>query len=268
MKKLTHLYKNLSDSDKKELLKKHYILENKSFADIADMYGTYSNKIRRDAVRLQIKIRDKSAAQKNALKTGKHKHPTKGVKRDDETKNKIGMGVLQSWEKLTDQELEKRKEKVRNAWQNMSENDKANLIKSANDAVRMTSKTGSKLEKFLLTTLLNQGFSVDFHKEQVLVNTKLQIDLFISSINTAIEIDGPSHFLPVWGEEALERAKTYDQKKQGLILGRGWVLIRIKQKKDFSKSRARLIADELINILKTIQNKFPSEDQRTFEIED
>jgi hypothetical protein len=58
-----------------------YLDDKKSFADIAKEYDTYSNKIRRDAVGFQIPIRDKSDAQKNALKSGKHQHPTKGKER-------------------------------------------------------------------------------------------------------------------------------------------------------------------------------------------
>jgi hypothetical protein len=262
------LYDKMKDLEKKDIIHKLYTLENKSFGDIASMYGTYANKIRRDAMKFKVPIRNKSEAQQNALKTGKHKHPTKGTIRDEKTKNKIGMGVLQAWENLDDAALEQRKEKVRQNWKNMDEDEKQNLIRSANNAVRTTSKTGSKLEKFLLQELLNKGFVVEFHKEQSLVNTKLQIDLFLPSINTAIEIDGPSHFLPVWGEEALKKTQTYDQKKQGLILGKGLALIRIKQTKDFSKSRASLILDELVVLLNKISSNFPSPDKRTFEIED
>ena len=96
----------------------------------------------------------------------------------------------------------------------------------------------------------------------------MQIDLFLPSINTAIEIDVPSHFLPVWGDNTLKKNIVYDNKKQGLIIGRGWVLIRIKQTKDFSKSRSKIIGNKLLDIIQTIQNKFPEPDNRIFNIED
>lgn len=107
MKKLHKLYENLSDIEKKTIINSLYVTEKKSFADIATIYGTYSNRIRRDAKKLQINIRDKSEAQKNALTTGKHSHPTKGKTRSSETKEKIGLSVLQSWENLSDEEIEK-----------------------------------------------------------------------------------------------------------------------------------------------------------------
>lgn len=260
-------YNKLSDQDKRELLQNLYIKENKSFADIATDCGTYPNKIRRDAIALQIPIRDKSAAQKNALNTGKHQHPTKGKERSQTEKNKIGMGVMKAWDGLDEQTLQNRKQKSKELWENLDEDTKQNMIRLANEAVRNTSKVGSKLEKFLLDQLLQDGYKVDFHKEQSLLTTKLQIDLFLPSMNTAIEIDGPSHFLPVWGEDALAKNISYDNKKEGLIIGKGLVLIRIKQSRDFSKTRASLIYQKLKTLLDEISVKFPI-NTRSFSIED
>jgi very-short-patch-repair endonuclease len=242
----------IKKNEKFDLLTRLYIDQKKSFADIASMYGTYANKIRREVVGLNIPIRDKSEAQKNALKTGKHKHPTKGLMRSEDTKNKIGMGVMKSWEDLDENELNQRKLKAKEAWTNLDEDEKARLVKLANEAVRKTSKVGSKLEKFVLDYLLKQNHKVEFHKEQALLNTKLQIDLFLPNMGIAIEIDGPSHFLPVWGEDALQKNISYDQKKQGLILGKGLILIRIKQTKDFSKTRAQRICENLSLLLDSI----------------
>ena len=70
-------------------------------------------------------------------------------------------------------------------------------------------------------------------------------------MNLAIEVDGPSHWAPVWGEDSLNRNKKYDSKKEGLILGKGWNLIRIIQTKDFSESRALLVYNELLSFIKT-----------------
>lgn len=261
-------YSQLSDSEKKRIITQLYIEQNKSFADIASEYNTYANKILRDAKKWGIKIRDKSSAQKNALKTGKHKHPTMGSERSEKTKNKIGLGVMKSWESLSSNELENRKTKAKNAWEELDDNIKQEILGKANNAVRLASKTGSKLEKFLLKKLISDGFKVDFHKEQSLVNTKLQIDLFLPTINTAIEVDGPSHFEPVWGQDSLNRNITYDNKKQGLILGKGFVLIRIKQTKDFSKTRAEIIHSRLLKVISDIKQNFPSPDKRLITIED
>lgn len=248
-------YKNLTDAQKKALLIQSYERDKKSFGDIAKETGTYANKIRRDAIKYKIQIRDKSEAQQNALESGKIKHPTKGKKRPDNVKQKIGLSVLHSWENLSEDEIIKRKNIARQNWNNKDDNEKENLLKQANAAVRETSKTGSKLEKFLLDKLLGAGYNVEFHKEQSILNTKLQIDLFIPKLNVAIEVDGPSHFEPVWGDDALKRNKKYDNKKTGLIIGKGLFLIRIKQSKDFSKTRGSIIFEELNQILLKIINK-------------
>ena len=247
-------YDDLVDNDKRDIIIEYYINHQKSLGDIAKKFNTYANKIRRDAIRLKIPLRDKSQAQKNALKNGSHKHPTKGTNRSDLTKDKIGKSLIESWNNMEDGAKKARQQKAKIAWESKTDDEKANMLKRANLAVRETSKVGSKLEKFLLNELIKLGLRPEFHKEQPLANTKLQIDIYLPTISTAIEIDGPSHFLPVWGEDALNKNKNYDNKKTGLILGKGMFLIRIKQTKDFSPTRAKLIFNKLDRILKDIQD--------------
>lgn len=262
------IYSKLNDNERKKIITNLYSVQNKSFQDIAQLYNTYANKIRRDAKKFNIPIRDKSEAQKNALKTGKHKHPTKGTNRDDNTKQKIGSSIIKFWDNLDDSELNQRKALAKKNWESLSQDQKEYMQKQANNAVREASKIGSKLEKFLHQQLLKDGYRVEFHKEQSLLNTKLQIDLFLPTMNVAIEVDGPSHFLPVWGDDALDRNIKYDNKKTGLILGKGLVLIRIKQTKEFSKTRALIIYQEIIKHLQIISNIFPDKDNRFIEIGD
>lgn len=257
-------YDNLNESQKKDILESLYVKERKSFQDIAELYQTYPNKVRRDAKKFKITIRNKSEAQKNALKNGTHKHPTKGHERSKNTKDKIGKSVMKSWDNLSDKELKARKKKSKQNWESMDEEAKKHILQLANKATRESSKTGSKLEKFLLNKLIGAGYSVDFHKEQVLSNTKLQIDLFIPTIDLAIEVDGPSHFSPIWGKEVLDRNKKYDEKKNGLLIGKGLRLLRIKQKKDFSNARANMIYEKVLDIIKS--NSFKN--NSLIEIED
>jgi very-short-patch-repair endonuclease len=210
--------------------------------------------LRRDALKFNIPIRNKSEAQKVALKEGRHSHPTMGKKRSEEEKQKIGLGVMESWDKLSDKELERRKKIARENWEKLSPDEQQQILKKANSAVRQSSSLGSKMELYILEKLLADGYKVDFHKEQMLVNTKLQIDLFLPTMGVAIEIDGPSHFEPVWGDDALQKNKKYDTKKNGIILGKGLTLIRIKQTKDFSKSRALIVYNQLKELLNNQNN--------------
>ena len=258
------MYKQLNDVKKRELLNKLYVEEKQSFGDIAKKYDTYPNKIRRDAIKFNIPIRNKSEAQKNVLKTGKAAHPTMGKTRTENEKDKISLGVHSAWKSLSDKELKQRKLDCKKRWDKLDNVTKENMLHSAHVAIRKSSVEGSKLEKFLLASLIDNGFKPEFHKEEVLANTKLQIDIYVPEKNTAIEVDGPSHFSPVWGQDTLDRNKRYDDKKTGLILGKGMKLVRIKQTNDYSKARAKLLANELMKILSSIED---SKD-KLFNIED
>jgi len=261
-------YKDLSPQEKKQVLYNLYIKKELSISTIADQLGTYSNKIRRDAIKCGIPLRDKSNAQKIALQSGRHKHPTKGTTRDEDTKSKIGLSVLNNWQELSESERAKRQNVAKQNWEGLSEDDKKSRLTLANQAVRRASKEGSKLEKFILEHLVKDGIKVDFHKEQMLSNTRLQIDLFLPTINTAIEIDGPSHFKEVWGKNTLSRNIKYDNKKTGLILGKGLVLIRIKQSRDFSNSRGLLVYNKLLEKINSIKHNFPLPGDRDINIGD
>lgn len=261
-------FNKLTDQDKINTLVNLYEQQKQSFIDIAKIYNTYPNKIRREAIRLGIHIRDKSEAQKNALKTGKTKHPTKGKARSEQTKYKIGHSVMNSWAESSEEAIEERRQKAKQAYDAMSDDQKKLMQQKANKAARETSKVGSKLEKYILNKLIGDGYKVNFHQEQTLSNTKLQIDMVLPKINVAIEVDGPSHFLPVWGEDVLIKNQAYDKKKEGLILGKGLALVRIKQLNDFSKTRAEILYQKLYSILKDIENTFPSANNRLFNIED
>ena len=87
-------------------------------------------------------------------------------------------------------------------------------------------------------------------------------------MSTAIEIDGPSHFEPVWGEEALSRTQKADQQKTGLLLSNGFVLIRVKQQKGLSEKYKREILSKIVSILTDINKKYPSRENRYIEIGD
>ena len=249
-----------------EFLKEEYVKNKRSFSDIAKELGTYTNKVVREARKLGIKPRDKSEAQKVALKSGRHAHPTKGKKRTGKAKEKISNSVYDFWDNMPDDDRLQRAAVARANWENMSEEQKQNFHRLSGEAIRKASREGSKLEKFLLTALTEAGIKVEFHKEHLLLNENLHIDLFLPEINVAIEVDGPSHFEPIWGEEALERTQKSDRQKNGLILNSGFVLIRVKQKKTISEKYKRDLSTSLICKLREISDKYPSRENRYIEI--
>lgn len=250
----------------REYLFQEYVINKRSFSSIADEMGTYPNKIRRAAITMGIKPRDKSSAQKEAINSGRHKHPTKGTKRNQNTKDKISNSVYDSWKDMPPEERHRRSKIAQKQWEEMSDDHKANLLRLSNQAIRKASKEGSKLEKFILEALTIEGYRVEFHKEHMLVNERLEIDLFIPELSVAIEVDGPSHFEPVWGEEALEKTQSSDRQKSGLILSMGLVLIRIKHTKGLSEKYKRETLADLKNELEKIKRRIPKKHERFIEI--
>lgn len=255
-------YDKLNNEDKQRLLIEAYIDQQMSFGEIAKLAGTYPNKIRRDAKKLGVPARSRSEAQSLALSEGRHKHPTKGTKRSESTKIAISERMAASWDMIDDEERERRSEMARDQWEAKTEDEKKELHKAAGDAVRRAAKEGSKLEKYLLQELIAAGYRVDYHREHVIVDERLHIDMFIKSLNVAIEVDGPSHFSPIWGHETLQRNQKADIRKNGLIMGRGICIIRVQQKKSLSQKYQRDLRDELLAALNKIETKFPPRNQR------
>ena len=110
------------------------------------------------------------------------------------------------------------------------------------------------------------NFRVEFHKERWLRNQKLQVDLFLPDLMVAIEVDGPSHFKPVWGMENLLKNQRSDRQKTGLILSEGLSMVRIKQTKKLSQRYMRDTLKNLLSLLNKIEERYPEEHERYSEI--
>jgi hypothetical protein len=122
------------------------------------------------------------------------------------------------------------------------------------------------MEKYLFDFLIEEGYRVDKHKEHLLQNEKFHIDLYVRDCRAAIEIDGPMHFEPIRGEEKLQKRIAADTQKNGLILSSDMVLIRVKLIKRDSQRQFRNVASSVLNILEKVKDKFPSKNERYFEI--
>lgn len=235
---------------------------------IAEKYKTYPNKIRRILVKHGVQMKSKSQAQKSALANGRAKHPTKGTVRSKEDRLKISATVKKYWSNMSKEEYEHRCKEAQTRWYSMPEEQRAKITALAIEAVRKAGKEGSKMEKFLLEELTNLGYRVEFHKKDLIPNEKLEIDLYIPALKTIIEIDGPSHFLPIWGEEKLQKQIKADDQKTGLVLSKGFVVLRIKNVLDHVTLAAKnKMITSVVAKLNDINNKFPRKSKRFIEIE-
>jgi hypothetical protein len=245
-----------------------YVEHNKSTYEIAEILKTYPNKIRRILVKNGVDLKTKSEAQKNAIQNGTSIHPTSGKVRSHKEKIKISSGLKQYWENMDDALYQDKIKQAKIRWKNTSEQDKTKMLEAAIKSIQIAGKEGSKLEKFLYSELIKAGHKVEYHKKYLIQNENLEIDMYLPSIKTIIEIDGPSHFLPIWGEEKLQKQIKADFHKTGLILSKGMAIIRVKHLSDSAcladKEKLRL---DILKLLDTIKLSFPSKSERYIEIE-
>jgi very-short-patch-repair endonuclease len=241
--------------------------QNKSTYEIAEYYKTYPNKIRRILTKHGCKIKDRAVAQKLALKGGRAVHPTSGKKRSHEEKVKISSGLVDYWDSLNEEEKNKKADEAKKRWKLMSSEEREKLHQASIESIRKAGKYGSKLERTLLKRISDGGHRVEFHKKNLIPNEKLEIDLYLPDLKTIIEIDGPSHFLPVWGEEKLQKQINADLQKNGLLLTMGFVIIRLKVMSNLSLKKQEDIILFVLNRLKDIQNCFPDKSNRYIEVE-
>lgn len=242
--------------------------EGHSTYKIAKDLDTYPNKVNRILRKRGESVRDKGEAQKNALEQGRAKHPTKGRKRSLEERLAISQSMVENWSGIDDEERERRSEQSRKYWMSLSQEERDNMRALATDALKTAAREGSKFENFIFDELSNNGFNVESHKKDLIYNEKLEIDLFIPDLKTIIEVDGPSHFFPVWGQEKLEKQIKADTEKSGLILSKGFVIIRVKvMKNTLSMSDQYSLLANLIDTLHSIEKSFPQKRNRYIEIE-
>lgn len=244
----------------------HEYAQNRSITEIAREIGEFPNAVRRALIKNGVKIRGKAEAQSVALATGRAKHPTEGTQRSNETKLKISTGVSDNWENMSDEKKKEFADKAREIWNDKTSEEIERMHKLAGQGIRRSAKEGSKLEKFLYENLTKRQIVIDYHRELMLPNAKLHFDLFVPSLSTVIEIDGPSHFLPIWGNEELRKTQASDAQKNGLILNQNLIIIRVKQmRKNLSLKCCNDTCNKVYDALMSIQAKFP--DNRLIEIE-
>jgi|694.fasta_scaffold01364_25 very-short-patch-repair endonuclease len=253
--------------DIKEIIYQYYT-EGKSIREIAEKYQTYPNKIARALKDAGQELRSKAEAGKLAVDSGKIKPPMLGKKRTQKEKDNIGQKRADRWKEMSTEKLEAFKENAKVRWDSRSHEEKIETQRRAGEALRKASTEGSKAEKFLYEQLTRDGYDVIIHKVGLIAGEKFEVDLYLPKLNVAIEIDGPQHFLPVYGEHNLRRNIKYDAIKNGALLTRGLCVIRVKY---LLKHSSDSINNKLFQLIKSelakIEQRFPPEGYRLIELE-
>ena len=253
-------------SDFENKVAKMYNEQNKSTYEIAKDLNTYPNKIRRTLKKLGHELKDKSEAQKTALASGRSSHPTEGKKRTMDERIKISSSLVDYWNDMTEKEKARRSKIAKKNWQNMTAEQKEAMRSKGIAAIQTAATEGSKLEKFFEERIMDAGYSVRMH-EVIIPAENLEIDLYIPDLKTIIEVDGPSHFLPIWGEDKLKKQLNADLRKSGSLLSKGYAIIRVKSLGQESLSKREGLIEQVIAHLHSIKNKFPPRSKRFIEVE-
>ena len=103
--------------------------------------------------------------------------------------------------------------------------------------------------------------------ETIIPSENLEIDLYIPDLKTILEVDGPSHFLPIWGEDKLQKQINADLRKSGVILTKGYAIIRVRSMGQECLSKREQLIEQILTHLYEIDDKFPPESKRFIEVE-
>lgn len=244
-------YQQLDRPNKLLLLQKLYVEQELSFADISKLLNETRSNIRHDIISGGIVPRTRSEAQKLVLKQGKSTHPTKDKGHSEETKLKLSEKAGKYWDNVTPEVYNKRAENAQTEFNGRSQAVKDEFFKKSHQAIRAAAINGSKLEQILHVFLIDKGYRTIFHREHLIINEKMHIDIMLPEKSIVIEIDGPTHFQNVFGEKELERVKKSDVEKNGLLIAKGFTVIRIQHEGDISKKYIRFIKNKLLETIKS-----------------
>jgi very-short-patch-repair endonuclease len=245
---------------------KMYTEDDHSTYEIAKLLKTYPNKIRRVLIKHGHDLKDRSQAQKVALEKGRSSHPTEGKERTQAERLKISGSLVDYWEAMSVKEKKRRTKMAKDNWNSMSSAAKENMRSKGIAAIRTAATEGSKMERFFQERLSDAGYDVRMHVV-IIPAENLEIDLYIPGLKTIIEVDGPSHFFPIWGEEKLQKQINADLRKSGALLRRGYAIIRIKSHGNESLSKKEDLIEQVLTHIYEIEDKFPPKTKRFIEVE-
>lgn len=231
-----------------------YFNKNRSAPEIAEELGTYPNKIIRIIRKSGLKMRSKSDSQKIALEAGRTTHPTEGMERSDETKLKISESVAVKWQGFSDNKKEKIRESLQKSWKKRDPVEVKAMQKKAVQSLSKSGREGSKIEKFMVEELANRGYNILAHKKGLIPNSNLEPDAVLPDIKLVIELDGPTHSKPIFGQERLDKVIASDAEKNALFLQHGFCVLRIKYlSKTLSQYKKRTMIESLVEKIEEIK---------------
>lgn len=218
---------NPLEAKKDEIIKK-YLTDKLSVWEIAAEYDTYPNKILRLLRKYKVQMRTISESNKIGFREKGRKPPSVGPM-SAEKKLKISKSISDKWNKLTPEKKQEFVDNAKKRWDKLSDKERELMKNRANEGMRRVAKEGSSIEKYIAKKLIENGYGVIVHPK-TLENEKLEVDILIPKYRIVVEIDGPTHFLPIFGEEKLQQTIKSDMEKNALLKTKNFHVIRLQIK--------------------------------------
>lgn len=241
--------------DSYEYLFEEYVVKKRSTKSIAEEHRTYPNTVRRCLKKLGFEIRDKSKAQKNYIEI--NGSPMLGRERTNEEKDKISKGLQEFWTGLNVEEKDKIRgnmaELAKRQWDALSDHSKKESIYRMHLASKSKMYLGSKNEN-LVASMLSENYKIAQRTTDYTPGNRFEIDIAIPDLAVAIEWDGATHFMPIYGEEHLQRVIDKDEVKDKVLMRAGWSVIRCRDHSTaHSKAFCRRSVDKIIEGIKGVK---------------
>ena len=237
-----------------DFLHKHYVTDKKSTVAIAKMLGCYPEQVRRALKKYHIPVRTKSTASRNFYdQCGINSR--KGYEFSQQEKDDASINAKNWW--LSDESEEARakiSKSSKSMWDGKTKSEKAEVVARLHQACRIASQEGSKAEKKIAEILNTRyGYKVLTGVTELAGIGNLEVDIALPELGIIIEVDGITHFEDVYSDNRYERAQEHDAKKNDIMNGAGWSVIRVQLVCErYSVGSCLLICDKLD---KTIQQQ-------------
>ena len=241
----------MSKLDVKSIIKQYEGgVSTKSLADANGVNPTTINRLLR---KNGVKIRTISQGQKQYY--SENDSHRKGVKLSDAEKEAISLGMQDYYQSLSKDQMKQLKlimsKNGKKRWNSLSETEKRESIEEMHRANRLTADGGSKLENAIASLLEENGYKVVQRTKSFVPKNEFEIDIFVPGLDTAIEVDGKTHFEPIFGDEALAKTQSNDTYKNDTLLAAGFTVIRLRNNTTaFSQLKARQALKLLLDLFK------------------
>lgn len=223
--------------------------ENLSTYQVAEKLGCNQShivrmraKYNKDNPKNAIKTRSKSEAQKEYVnRTGKHQRI--GTTHSDESRESISDSMRKIYDSERGNEIrDKIAEQRQTEWYNKSQNERTQILQNLKQSSRAKAQSGagSNFENFLAEKLQEHGFKLEQRTQNYTPGKKFHVDIALYMDKIIIEVDGPTHWQPIYGEEELKKVQAKDQGKDNTLTANGWNVLRV-QDSSGSLSRARFV---------------------------